>query len=71
MFGIRYVASRDSDQPTGSVDTFPGGRLDDAITLARSRVSNAAASWPMGHPKPIGFLIFDANGNALLHREYI
>jgi hypothetical protein len=30
-----------------------------------------APSWPMGHPQPIGFLIFDAAGDGFLHREYL
>lgn len=71
MFGIRYVANRESDQPTGNVETFVGTELSDAISHARSQISSAGVSWPAGHPKPIGFLIFDAAGDGPLHREYL
>jgi hypothetical protein len=71
MFGIRYVARRDSDQPTGDVETFLGSEINDAIMRARSRVSRAGVSWTTGHPQPIGFLIFDATGDGPIYREYL
>ena len=68
MYVVHYVASRDSDQlidkGVSAADTLP-----DAIVRvkARLRIANADRS----KPHPIGFLIFDATGQTLLHREYM
>ena len=72
MFGIHFVASRDSDQPVDKV-TFGAANLDDAITGARLRIRTANIAVPAdpARPHPIGFLIYDASGSQLLHREYL
>jgi hypothetical protein len=72
MFSIHYVISRDDDHPVDRV-TFGGGNLSDAISRARSRIkaANTAILTDPMRPHPIGFLIFDAAGRELLHREYL
>jgi len=69
MYVVHYVARRDSDQPldksASAADTLP-----DAIERAKARLKNAPTTFPSGS-LPIGFLIFDAAGQRLLHREYL
>jgi len=72
MFSIHYVISRENDHPVDRV-TFGGENLSDAIARARSRVNatNIAILTDPARPHPVGFLIFDASGHELLHREYL
>ena len=72
MFSIHYVISRENDHPVDRV-TFGGDNLADAIARARSRTkaTNIAILTDPMRPHPIGFLIFDASGRELLHREYL
>jgi hypothetical protein len=68
MYVVHYVASRDSDQPidqgVSAADTLP-----DAIVRVKARLKYANID--RSKPHPIGFLIFDATGQTLLHREYM
>jgi hypothetical protein len=72
MFSIHYVVSRENDHPVDRV-TFGGDNLSDAIARARSRIkaTNIAILTDPMRPHPVGFLIFDASGRELLHREYL
>ena len=42
--------------------------LDKAIAIARTRIRNTNIA--IGPLQPIGFLIYDASGSQLFHREY-
>ena len=72
MYVVRYVASRHNDQAVdegvSAADTLP-----DAIARAKARLKYATVVLPAdpSTPRPIGFLIFDATGQILLHREYV
>jgi hypothetical protein len=72
MYVVRYVASRHDDQ---AVDEGVSGAdtLPDAILRAKARLKYATVALPANPstPRPIGFLIFDASGQTLLHREYV
>jgi hypothetical protein len=72
MFSIHYVISRENDHPVDRV-TFGGDNLSDAVAHARSRIkaTNAAILTDPARPQPIGFLIFNASGRELHHREYL
>jgi hypothetical protein len=72
MFSIHYVISRENDHPVDRV-TFGGDNLSDAVAHARSRIkaTNAALLTDPARPHPIGFLIFNASGRELHHREYL
>jgi hypothetical protein len=72
MYGIHYVTSRESDQPIIK-ETSAASSLTEAISGAKSRISDIhkAVSTDPSRQHPIGFLIFDAGGYALLHREYL
>ena len=72
MYVVRYVASRHNDQAIDEgVSTADG--LPDAIARAKARLKYATVALPANPstPRPIGFLIFDASGRTLLHREYV
>ena len=68
MFVVHYVASRQDDQVidkgVSAADTLP-----DAIVRVKARLKYTIAN--PSQPRPIGFLIFDASGQKLLHREYL
>ena len=68
MFVVRYVASRQDDQAidkgVSAADTLP-----DAIVRVKARLKYTTIATP-SQPRPIGFLIFDASGQKLLHGEY-
>ena len=72
MFSIHYVISRENDHPVDRA-TFGGDNLSDALAHARARIkaTNIAILTDPMRPHPIGFLIFDASGGELLHREYL
>jgi hypothetical protein len=71
MYGVHYVASRESDQPV-SKETSAAVALADAVEGARQTIRRLNINVPAAPttPRPIGFLIFDATGAQLLHREY-
>jgi hypothetical protein len=66
VFAIHYVASRESDQPVYKQST-EAASLDKAIALARLRIRSTNLTTASS---PIGFLIYDATGSQLFHREY-
>jgi hypothetical protein len=68
MYVVHFVARRDSDHP---VDTGVSAAtaLPDAIARTRARLKTSTGN--PSEPRPIGFLIFDATGQRLLHREYL
>ena len=72
MYVVRYVTTRHNDQAVdegvSAADTLP-----DAIARAKARLKYATVALPAdpSTPRPIGFLIFDATGQILLHREYV
>lgn len=73
MFVIHYVANRESNQPV-SKETSDAARIADAIARGRQVVRDASIAFPHpepGRPNPIGFLIYDATGATVLHREYM
>jgi len=70
MFLIRYLASRESDR-AASEETISARSIEDAAKHARSRVDATHVTDPPAPSDPlIGFLIFDASNERLLHREY-
>ena len=71
MYPIHYVASRKNDQPTDK-ETSAAVSLADAVAGARSRIRDMNAIFvDPARPHLIGFLIFDAGGSNVLHREYL
>ena len=70
MFLIRYLASRESDRAV-SEETIGAPSIEDAAKHARSRVDATNVTGPPAPSDPlVGFLILDAAGSRLLHREY-
>jgi hypothetical protein len=67
VFAIHYVATRESDQAIHKQITETPS-LDNAIAIARTRIRNTNIA--IGPLQPIGFLIYDASGSQLFHREY-
>jgi hypothetical protein len=68
MYIVRYVASRHNDQAIDEGVSVANTLLN-AIERAKARLKYATIALPT--PRPIGFLIFDASGRTLLHREYV
>jgi hypothetical protein len=70
MYVVHYVASRHNDQAVdegvSAADTLPG-----AIVRVKARLKYTTIALPPdpSTPRPIGFLIFDATGHTLLHRD--
>jgi hypothetical protein len=72
MYSIHYVVSRENDQPIYK-ETPAATGLDEAKAHAASRIKNSNIAGPAdpAQPHPTGFLIYDAAGSQLLHREYL
>jgi hypothetical protein len=72
MYIVRYVASRHNDQAIDE-GVSVANTLPNAIERAKARLKYATIALPAhpSTPRPIGFLIFDATGQTLLHREYV
>ena len=68
MFVLHYVG------PNGQlVDKATSGaaELNTAVSTARQRIRDTSTAIPYdpSRPQPTGFLIYDATGSELLHRE--
>jgi hypothetical protein len=71
MYLIRYLTSRESDRPASS-ETVEALTIEAAAQHARSHVGSTRVSGRGRTPERLtGFLIFDASGAQLLHREYL
>ena len=72
MVVIHYFVSRETDLPI-ETETFDEGDIEDAAAHARARIRAGNRTIP-GVPSrqnAIGFAIFDATEDRLLHREYL
>jgi hypothetical protein len=72
MFRIHYVIGPGNDEPAHK-ETSGAEDIATAIATARQKIKNTniAVTFDPANPHPTGFLIFDASGEKLLHREYM
>jgi len=70
MFGIHYVVGPGNDQPIDK-ETSGAEEIGTAIAAARQKIKNTNIAIPFdpANPHPTGFLVFDASGEKLLHRD--
>jgi hypothetical protein len=70
-YTIHYLTSRESDRSASS-ETIDALSVEAAAQHARSQVGATRVSSSARRPDRLtGFLIFDAAGSELLHREYL